>query len=259
MKLFDTHCHLYDSAFDEDREQVIERMHASGVERALLVADAAADPEPCFELARTRGDFWAAAGVHPQDADKYTPAIEEKLRAWMGRERVVALGEIGLDYHYETSPRAVQREVFDRQLELAWTLNKPVILHIREAHGDATEMLCARARAGRLPAGVMHCYTGSWESAKTYLQLGLYLSFTGAVTFKNAPKVWEVAEKAPLDRLLVETDCPYMAPVPLRGRRNEPAYVAHTARRIAELRQMDEDALALAAYQNGCRLFGLPE
>ena len=149
--------------------------------------------------------------------------------------------------------------MFDRQLELAWTLGKPVILHIREAHGDATDILTARERAGRLPAGVMHCYTGSWESAKTYLRMGLYISFTGAVTFKNAPKVWEVAEKMPLDRLLVETDCPYMAPVPMRGKRNEPAFVAYTARRIAELRGMDEDALAIAAWENGCRLFGLPD
>ena len=177
----------------------------------------------------------------------------------MAGDRVAALGEIGLDYYYETSPREVQREVFDRQLELAWTLGKPVILHIREAHGDATDILTARERAGRLPAGVMHCYTGSWESAKTYLRMGLYISFTGAVTFKNAPKVWEVAEKMPLDRLLVETDCPYMAPVPMRGKRNEPAFVAYTARRIAELRGMDEDALAIAAWENGCRLFGLPD
>lgn len=259
MKLFDTHCHLCDERFDEDRAQVLERMQQAGVERALLVGDAARDPEDCFRLAAQNPIFWAAAGVHPQDAQLYTPQVEEKLIGWMGRERVAALGEIGLDYYYETSPREVQREAFDRQLELAWTLGKPVILHIREAHGDATDMLLARARAGRLPEGVMHCYTGSWESAKTYLNMGLYLSFTGAVTFKNAPKVWEVAEKAPLDRLLVETDCPYMAPVPMRGKRNEPAFVAYTARRIAELRQMDADELAWAAWQNGCRLFKLPE
>ena len=259
MKLFDTHCHLCDERFDEDRAQVIERMRAAGVERALLVGDAARDPEPCLRLAAENPMFWAAAGVHPQDASMYTPEIEKKLIEWMAGDRVAALGEIGLDYYYETSPREVQREVFDRQLELAYTLGKPVILHIREAHGDATDILTARERAGRLPAGVMHCYTGSWESAKTYLRMGLYISFTGAVTFKNAPKVWEVAEKTPLDRLLVETDCPYMAPVPMRGKRNEPAFVAYTARRIAELRGMDEDALAIAAWENGCRLFGLPD
>lgn len=259
MRLFDTHCHLCDERFDEDREQVVLRMREAGVRRALLVGDAARDPEPCFRMAQENPLFWAAAGVHPQDASLYTQKIEEKLTEWMRRERVAALGEIGLDYYYETSPRSVQREAFDRQLELAYVLGKPVILHIREAHGEATEMLLARARAGRLPAGVMHCYTGSWESAKTYLSMGLYLSFTGAVTFKNAPKVWEVAEKAPLDRILVETDCPYMAPVPMRGKRNEPAFVAYTAGRIAELRGMATEELAEACWQNGCRLFALPE
>ena len=257
MKLFDTHCHLCDERFDEDRAQVIERMRAAGVERALLVGDAARDPEPCFRLARENPMFWAAAGVHPQDASMYTPEIEKKLIEWMAGDRAAALGEIGLDYYYETSPREVQREVFDRQLELAWTLGKPVILHIREAHGDATDILTARWRAGRLPRGVMHCYTGSWESAKTYLAMGLYISFSGAVTFRNIPKLGEVAVNVPLDRLLVETDCPYMAPVPMRGKRNEPAFVAYTARRVAELRGMAEDALAEAAFENGCRLFGM--
>ena len=255
MKLFDTHCHLCDERFAEDQAQVIERMRQAGVERALLVADATTDPTPCFELARQHDFIWAAVGVHPQDASKSSPELEEKIAQWMGLDRVVALGEIGLDYYYENSPREVQREVFDRQLEMAYQLGKPVILHIRDAHGDATDMLTARARSGRLPAGVMHCYTGSWESAKAYLNMGLYLSFTGAVTFKNAPKLTEVAQNMPLDRLLVETDCPYMAPVPMRGKRNEPAFVAYTAQKIAEIRGMSPDELALAAYENGCRLF----
>jgi len=257
MKLFDTHCHLCDERFLEDRAQVIERMRQAGVERALLVADATADPGPCFELARKHDFIWAAVGVHPQDASKSSPELEEKIGQWMGLDRVVALGEIGLDYYYENSPREVQREVFERQLEMAYQLGKPVILHIRDAHGDATDILSARARSGRLPAGVMHCYTGSWESAKAYLNMGLYLSFTGAVTFKNAPKLTEVAKNMPLDRLMVETDCPYMAPVPMRGKRNEPAFVAYTAQKIAEIRGMDADELALAAYENGSRLFGI--
>lgn len=257
MILFDTHAHLGDERFDEDREAVIKRMLDAGVRLALLVGDGAADPTSSFELARRFDFFYAAAGVHPHDAQAYDENCQARLREWMDLDKVVALGEIGLDYHYDLSPRPVQRDAFDAQLELAYQLGKPVILHIREAHGDATDMLCARWRAGRMPAGVMHCYTGSWESAKTYLSMGLYISFSGAVTFKNAPKLSEVAQNMPIDRLLVETDCPYMAPVPMRGRRNEPAFVAYTAEKIAQLRGMDPDELAMRAAENGMRLFGI--
>ena len=144
----------------------------------------------------------------------------------------------------------MQREVFDRQLELAYELGKPVQLHIREAHGDCMDMLRARAKNGRMPAGIMHCFTGSWESAKVYLDLGLYISLSGAVTFKNAPKLAEVAQKMPADRLLIETDCPYMAPVPLRGKRNEPAFVLHTLEKIAQLRETDPEAMAQQLWTN---------
>ena len=259
MRLFDTHCHIADPAFDEDRAAVLDAMRASGVEKALVVDDAKNDDQPAFALARDHAGLWAATGLHPHDASAWSDAVETRVRTWMAHPKAVALGEIGLDYHYDLSPREVQREVFDRQLELALALDKPVILHVREAHGDATDIMLSRARAGRLPRGVMHCYTGSWESAKTYLDMGLYISFSGSVTFKNAPKLWEVAAHVPSDRVLVETDCPYMAPVPLRGRRNEPAFVVHTARRVAQLRDEDEDAFALQALRNGCRLFGVPE
>ena len=257
MKLFDTHCHLGDTQFDEDRDQVIARMREAGIERAVLVADGSADPSLYFDLARAHDFLYAAVGVHPHDASKYTEATESALTGWLALPKVVALGEIGLDYHYDFSPRDAQREVFDRQLELAYTLGKPVILHIREAHGDATDMLVSRFRQGRLPRCVMHCYTGSWESAKTYLAMGMYISFTGAVTFKNIPKLGEVVVNMPLDRLMLETDCPYMTPVPLRGKRNEPAYITYTAEKTAQLRGMEPDALAEAAYENGCRFFGI--
>lgn len=257
MKLFDTHCHLTDERFDRDREETIERMLSAGIERALLIGDGSQEEQPVFELARAYDWMSAATGVHPHNADCWNDETAARIERCMADEKAVALGEIGLDYHYDLSPRQVQREAFEAQLDMAYRLNKPVILHVREAHGDATEILTAQARAGRLPRGVLHCYTGSWESAKTYLSMGLYISFSGAVTFSNIPKLGEVAVNVPLDRLLVETDCPYMAPVPMRGKRNEPAFVAYTARRVAELRGMDEEELALAAYENGCRLFGV--
>ena len=147
--------------------------------------------------------------------------------------------------------------MFDLQLDMAFDRKIPVQLHIREAHGDCMDMLRARARAGRMPAGIMHCYTGSWEAARVYLDLGLYISLSGAVTFKNAPKLAEVAQNTPADRLLIETDCPYMAPVPLRGRRNEPAFITHTFEKLAALREADPEALSEQLWQNAHRAMNL--
>ena len=257
MRLFDTHAHITDERFDEDRQGVIDRLREAGVELMLLVGDASKEEQPVYPLAEAYPDFYAATGLHPHDASAWSPEVRERIVRWMAHPKSVALGEIGLDYHYDLSPREVQRSVFEEQLDMAYELNKPVILHIREAHGDATDILTARMKAGRMPRGVMHCYTGSWESAKQYLSMGLYVSFSGAVTFKNAPKLSEVAVNLPLDRILVETDCPYMAPVPMRGKRNEPAFVAYTAAKIAQLRGMDEAEFALAALENGRKLFGI--
>ena len=257
MPLFDTHCHLTDPRFHDDLPQVISRMRQAGVDLAVVVGDGAQDPTDALALSQAYPFLYAAAGVHPHDASCWDGRRAALLQNWLKADKMVALGEIGLDYHYDLSPRPQQRAAFDEQLEMAYCLHKPAILHIREAHGDAESMLAARYRAGRLPLCVMHCYSGSWESAKAYLNMGLYLSFTGSVTFKNAAKLPEVATKMPLERLMVETDCPYMAPVPLRGRRNEPAYVAYTAERIAQLRGMDPQALSQAAYDNGKRFFGI--
>lgn len=257
MNIFDTHTHISLSQFADDREEVIARMRAAGVGRALVVADSTEDVPFAAALCEAHDFLYLAAGVHPHNAAKYGGAAEAVTRAIAKHPKFVILGEIGLDYHYDFSPREVQRDVFARQMELAWALNKPMQLHIREAHGDNIEMLRTAKAAGRLPAGVMHCYTGSWESAKVYLDLGMYISLTGAVTFKNAPKLAEVAEKTPLDRLLVETDCPYMAPVPLRGKRNEPAFIVHTVARIAQIRGMEPEELAAATWENANRAFGL--
>ncbi len=257
MRLFDTHCHIADGQFDEDREAVIERFREAGVERALVVADPCEDApnqDKVFALAGKYPFLYAAIGVHPHNASGWNAQAEAEVLKYLAHPKCRLLGEIGLDYHYDLSPRDVQRRVFELQLDMAFERRMPVQLHIREAHGDCMDMLRGRAAVGRMLAGIMHCYTGSWESAKVYLDLGLYISLSGAVTFKNAPKLAEVARNVPADRLLIETDCPYMAPVPLRGRRNEPAYVAYTATKIAELRGESPDSLAAQTYENALRI-----
>ncbi len=253
--LFDTHAHLADERFEGDREAVIARFLEAGGAYAVTVADGARNPETDFALAERYPFLYAAVGVHPHDAKLYTEEIENRLIRDLSRDKVVALGEIGLDYYYDTSPRETQRAVFIRQLEIAHETGKPVILHIRDAHGDALEIL--RAQGKNLPRGVLHCYSGSRESAAEYMQMGMDISFTGSVTFKNAAKLREVAKSLPLGRIMVETDCPYMAPEPRRGRRNEPAYVEHVARLLAELRGEDYEAFCRATTENGLRLFGI--
>ena len=267
MRLFDTHCHIADPRFDSDRAEVIQRFLDAGVARALVVAD---PREPIYDGPEDEGgkliavgnegrvfplvgecDFlYGAIGVHPHNASGWDAAAEATVLEYLKRPKCRLLGEIGLDYHYDLSPRDVQRRVFDLQLDLACALDMPVQLHIREAHGDCMDMLRARARTGKAPAGIMHCYTGSWEAAKVYLDLGFYISLSGALTFKNAPKLREVAQNTPADRLLIETDCPYMAPVPLRGRRNEPSFIVHTFQKLAEFRNEDPEALSELLWQN---------
>ncbi|MDO5324876.1 MAG: TatD family hydrolase [Clostridia bacterium] len=260
MKIFDTHCHIADPAFDEDRDAVIARFRDSGVCRANVVADPCEEEpnqEKVFSLVEEYGFLCASIGAHPHNASRYDAAAEKTILEYLKHPKCRLLGEIGLDYHYDLSPREVQKAVFDRQLELAYEKQVPVQLHIREAHGDCMDMLRSRLAAGRMPAGIMHCYTGSWEAAKVYLDAGLYISLSGALTFKNAPKLVEVCRNVPADRLLIETDCPYMAPVPLRGRRNEPAFITHTLARAAELREISPERMAEQLYENALRIFGL--
>ncbi len=257
MQLFDTHCHLTDERFEGDLAQVIARMRGAGMRLAVVVDDASKDDQKAIALAQEHDFLYAATGVHPHDASSWNGERAAKLETWLRLPKVVALGETGLDYHYDFSPRTVQREAFEAQLDMAYRLDKPAILHIREAHGDAQEVLTGLYRSGRLARAVMHCYSGSWESAKTYLDMGLYISFTGVVTFKNAAKLIEVARNMPLDRMMIETDCPYMAPEPMRGKRNEPQYVAYTAARIASVREMEAEMLAEETLKNGMRFFGI--
>lgn len=255
--IFDTHCHLDASDFDADREQILDDMETRGITPCVVVGADMPSSRSSRALAERRSWLYWAAGVHPHDAGTYTDEAHAELVAMMQESKCVAWGEIGLDYHYDLSPRETQRDVFARQLDAACEIGKPLILHIREAHGDATDIL--RARRGKLPKGVVHCYSGSAEQAKIYLDMGFCLGFDGPLTFKKAPKLTEVAALCPSDRLLVETDSPYMSPEPLRGRRNDPRNTEYIARKLAEIRGETFEQICVTTRENGMRLFGIHE
>lgn len=255
--IFDTHCHLDSADFDGDREQILNDMETRGFTPCVVVGADMPSSRSSRALAASRPWLYWAAGVHPHDVDTYTDEAHAELLSMMGEAKCVAWGEIGLDYHYDLSPRETQREVFARQLDAACEIGKPLILHIREAHGDTTDIL--RARRGKLPQGVVHCYSGSVEQAKIYLDMGFYLGFDGPVTFKNAPKLCEVARFCPEERMLVETDSPYMSPEPLRGRRNDPRNTEYIVRKLAEIRGETFEQICKTTRENGMRLFGIRE
>ena len=252
MKLIDSHCHLDDEQFDGDRDQVIERAREAGVERMLAIGTGAGPPdlEAALRLARQYPFMYATVGVHPHDAAKATPETFTALAALLGDAKVLALGEIGLDYHYDFSPRDVQREVFVAQLELAAQAGKPIVIHTREAWDDTLRLLGEHWRG----AGIMHCFSGGAAEARQALDLGFSLAFGGVLTFPKAEKVREAARMTPADRLLVETDAPYLAPVPKRGLRNEPAFMIETVRRLAEIRGVAAEQIAAVTTQNFERL-----
>ncbi|MBO4832382.1 MAG: TatD family hydrolase [Oscillospiraceae bacterium] len=249
---FDTHAHYDDEQFDEDRDDILASMPAGGVG---LIVNAASDVRTA-ETGRSLADkypfVYFAAGVHPHEASGVDEGTADELRKLLAHPKAVAVGEIGLDYHYDFSPRDVQKTVLREQMELAREVGKPVIIHEREACADTLEIL--RDYWSDVP-GVFHCYSGSWETAKEILDRGWYLSFTGVVTFKNARRALEVVRNMPLDRLMIETDSPYLAPEPRRGRRNDSRNLVYIAARIAQERGMAPEELAKAAFENGKRFF----
>ena len=255
MDIFDTHAHLLDEKFDEDREELIASLANSGVK---LVMEACTDLgylEKLIPFIERHPMIYGAAGLHPEELGPYALSDMDAVESALAHEKIKAVGEIGLDYYWsENPPREVQREFFDAQLSLAAVHHLPVIIHDREAHGDTVDIL--RAHKGQV-TGVMHCFSGSYETAKECLDMGFYIGFGGALTFKNAKRNVEVAAKVPLDRLVVETDCPYMAPVPCRGQRNDPTKTLYVLQKLAELRSMDQETLAPVLFENGKRLFGI--
>ncbi len=250
--LVDSHCHLDDSKFDADREPVIERAMAAGVERLMAIGTGGGPPD--LETAIRQADrypfIYATIGVHPHDASKAVPDTFVALRELAAHPKVLAIGEIGLDYHYDFSPREVQRRVFEKQLEIAGESGKPIVIHTREAWEDTVAVLRERWRG----AGIMHCFTGGEQQAREALGLGFHLSFGGVLTFPKAEAVRQAARITPEDRLLVETDCPYLAPAPYRGKRNEPAFVVETVRRLAEVRGCTPSDIADVTTTNFERL-----
>ena len=242
--LVDSHCHLDDEKFDSDREQTIARAQAAGVERMMTIG------ETGIPLAEQYPFIYSAIGVHPHEASTATPETFDRLRALTAHPKVLAIGEIGLDYHYDFSPRDVQRSVFESQLEIAAASKKPIVIHTREAWEDTMAIL----RAKPLPPVILHCFTGDPPQAEEALSRGYYLAFGGVLTFPKADNVRESARITPDDRLLIETDCPYLAPVPYRGKRNEPAFVLEVARRLAAVRNSTPDQVAELTTINFDRL-----
>lgn len=255
--LIDTHCHLDAGYFPEGADAVLERARAQGVGAFVCIGVGGLEAaRHAIALAERRTDVVATAGVHPHDAASSSPELERELSALLGHERAVAVGEIGLDYHYDHSPREAQRDVFRKFIRIARELKKPIVVHTRSAPSETLEIL--ESEGAREVGGVIHCFSEDRPFAARAFDLGFDVSFSGIVTFKNAAAIREVAAWAPLERILVETDSPYLAPVPLRGKACEPAYVLHTARFIAEQRKIPLEELARATTDNAIRRFGLP-
>ena len=251
--IFDSHAHYDDPAFDPDREEVLAAIRRSGVETVLTIGADLDSSRAALALAERHSFLWAAVGVHPHGAGELPGDWLEQLEALAASPRVLAIGEIGYDYHYDLQWKEAQKTAFRAQLELAARLDLPVIIHDREAHGDTMDLL----REYR-PRGVVHCFSGSAQMAREVVALGMFVGFTGVVTFKNARRALEAAAVVPLDRLLVETDCPYMAPEPFRGKRCDSSLLPCTIAKLAEIKGISPQALTDAAAENARRLFGCP-
>jgi len=258
-RLIDSHCHLDMEAFDGERPQVVERARAVGVVAMLTIGAGGALEcnRKAIALAEKFPEVYAAVGIHPHDAKLATPDALDAVRAWAAHPKVVAIGEAGLDFRYDRSARPVQEAAFRAFIGLAKECRLPLVVHLREAHDAAVRIL--REEKASEVGGVVHCFSGDASAARDFLDLGFYLSFSGTLTFKNAASVREAARVVPEDRLLVETDAPFLAPAPLRGRRNEPAFVIHTAAYLAALRGLDLHTLGARTCANARALFGFPD
>jgi TatD DNase family protein len=252
--LIDTHTHLDFDRFDGDREDVILRALDAQVAAMLTIGVDYKTSLAAVRLAEENAPVFAAVGVHPHDAKEMTDEQFDELAALLSHPRVLAIGEVGLDYHYDYSPRDVQRRVFRRFLDLAEETQKPLIIHTREADDDVLELLREKQRSGW--RGVFHCFSGDEVMAKKVVDMGFHISFTGNITFKNSRAI-DVLKSIPIERLLVETDCPFMSPEPFRGKRNEPAYVVYVARKMAEVKELPFETIARITTQNTINLFDL--
>lgn len=250
--IFDTHAHYDDEKFDEDRAELLGSLPSKGVINVINCGCDLASSLKSIEFSEKYDYFYAAVGIHPSNITDSSYDEITKIKELYSHRKCVAVGEIGLEYHYDFVPKAAQLDIFEKQLQLANELDLPVIVHDREAHEDTMNLLKKYS-----PKGVVHCFSGSVEMAKEVLKIGMYIGLGGAVTFKNARKPLEVAEYIPEDRLLLETDCPYMTPVPFRGQRNSSDLIAYSAEKIAEVRHVDTQELIDRANENARRLFAI--
>lgn len=250
--LFDTHVHLNSKMYTEDLEKVIARALAAGVMRMAVIGFDASSNAHAIELTEQYDCIYAVVGIHPSDARSAMGAGWTVLRGQLEHPRVVALGECGFDYYHDTSFNDIQRAVFKKQLEIAKEMNMPIVVHMRDSIEDTYDMLCTE---GRGLGGVIHCYSGDARMMHKFLDLGFYIGLGGPVTFKNAHSAHEVARAIPMDRLVIETDGPYLTPAPYRGRRNEPAYVSYVAKKIAELRGMGYEEVCKITTENGLKMY----
>ncbi len=250
--IFDTHAHYDDDSFDEDRFELLDEMFESGVCSIINCGCTVESSKKSIEFAEKYEKIYAAVGIHPQNAAEESKDALEQIEKLAAHKKVIAIGEIGLDYHYDYTPKDMQKEFFEKQILLAKKLDLPVIVHDREAHQDCLELILKHR-----PRGVMHCFSGSVETAKQLTDIGFYIGLGGSVTFKNAKKPQEVAASVDITKLLLETDCPYMTPVPFRGRRNNSALIAHTAEKIAELRGTTAQEIINTAAENAKGLFNI--
>lgn len=260
MIFVDSHCHIDGEQFDNDRDEVVERASAAGVKAMLNVGTG--DPhsgeiQRAVAIAERYQNVFASVGVHPHDAKLYDDEAERRLVELTQSSKVVAWGEIGLDFYYDHSPRDIQVEVFRRQARKALALGLPIIVHSRDANDETVGLLRDECSGPNFRGGVMHCFSGTPEMAEALLEIGFFISFAGNVTFKKADNLRDAARVVPLDRLLIETDCPFLTPVPFRGRRNEPEYVVHTAAFLSELLGIELGELAEATTANFIKLFRL--
>jgi TatD DNase family protein len=253
--LIDTHAHLDLKEFGGDREEVLKRSAEGGVAAIINASFDLASSRRSVAMARKHGWIYALAGIHPHDSGQAPGGYLDELRDLAKNPEVVALGEMGLDYFRDRSPRPVQQKVFREQLALARELDIPVVIHDRDAHGDLMNILNKDGVPRR--GGVMHCYSGSWEMARECMKKGFYISIAGPVTYPTSARLKDIAARLPLDRLLIETDCPFLTPRARRGKRNEPAYVRYVAEEIAWLREMPLDRLAEATSENAARIFNI--
>ena len=256
MMLFDTHAHLNDEAFDEDREQLLSGLAEKGVGLVMNAGCSLVSSREVVEIAKQYPWLYAAVGSHPDAADEVNESVLEEYRKLCKlNNKVKAIGEIGLDYHYEDIPREIQQKAFRLQMELARELDLPVIVHERDAHEDGMAIV----REFPEVTGVFHCYSGSAEMARQLVDMGWYIGFTGVLTFKNARKAVETAASIPLERILLETDCPYMAPEPYRGKRNHPGYLPKMAEKLAQIRGIPVEEAIRATMENAKRLYRIED